>query len=315
MIHYKNSFRNAWMALLCGAMLCVSCKEDEPKSAACDIMTFSVNSEEWEIDGTNVTHAYPVEMGGSPLTPAITLSPGATVNPPSGEEQNFFTAEGITYTVTAEDGATTKTYAVKATSNMLTVSVENGTSYNDQIDLVKADIEIDDETEIITLVSAPYTGGGFTMTLPASVSDRYLSSVFDEIPTGVTVSDPQVKSCTVSLEAYKSEINTGYFYHGAGNWGGEAIYVDGNVTITGSYIQTETYGETTLTYTHTYDMHLSRGWNMVYDKLTEEGHSFKYEVTTQVPAGAKWVFYDYPPITPRSLHKRASSRPSKRLMK
>ncbi|MDR1154132.1 MAG: hypothetical protein LBL04_05425 [Bacteroidales bacterium] len=213
MIHYTNSFRNAWMALLCGAMLCVSCKKDEPESA-------------YEI----------------------------------------------------------------------VVSIENGTSYNDQIDLVKAEIELDDENDIITLVSAPYTGGGFTITLPVSVSDRYLVSIDDEISTDVTVtvSDPQVKVCMVSLEAYKSEINTGYFYHGVGKWVGEVMYVDRNVTITGSYTETETYGETTLTYTYKYDMHLSRGWNMVYDRMTEEGRSFEYEMTTQVPAEAKWVFYDYP---------------------
>jgi hypothetical protein len=103
------------MALLGGTMLCVACKKDEPKSTACEIVSFSVNGEAWSISGTNITHAYPAETAATSLTPTITLSPGATVNPPSGTAQNFFTPEGVTYTVTAEDGVAMKTYVAKAT--------------------------------------------------------------------------------------------------------------------------------------------------------------------------------------------------------
>ncbi|MDR1156283.1 MAG: leucine-rich repeat protein [Bacteroidales bacterium] len=106
----KNSFRSAWMALLCGAMLCTACEKDEP-SAACDIAWFIVNDKAWDIDGTNITGAYHSKTS---LVPRIILSPFATVNPPSGINQDFFTAQGVTYTVTAEDGVTTKTYTVKA---------------------------------------------------------------------------------------------------------------------------------------------------------------------------------------------------------
>jgi hypothetical protein len=121
MSKYKNSFRNVLMALLGGAMLCAACKkdepkvEDEPKSAACEIVSFTVNGNEWNINGTDITHAYPAETEETSLTPAITLSPGATVNPPANAAQNFFTDEGVTYTVTAEDGVAKKTYTAKAT--------------------------------------------------------------------------------------------------------------------------------------------------------------------------------------------------------
>jgi hypothetical protein len=122
MTNYKNSFRNTLMALLGGAMLCVACEkdndpdnvEDEPKNTACEILSFSVNGETWNINGTNITKSYPTETEETVLTPVINLSPGATVNPPANEAQNFFTEQGVTYTVTAEDSVTKKTYTVKA---------------------------------------------------------------------------------------------------------------------------------------------------------------------------------------------------------
>jgi hypothetical protein len=49
-------------------------------------------------------------------TPVISLSPGATVNPPSGQSQVF--SGDKTYTVTAEDGTTTKTYTVKVSGSL-----------------------------------------------------------------------------------------------------------------------------------------------------------------------------------------------------
>jgi hypothetical protein len=73
-----------------------------------------VNGEDWTFDGTNITHAF-TDGTESLLAPVIGLSPGATVSPESGVEQDFFTYEGVTYTVTAEDG-TTQYYTVRATS-------------------------------------------------------------------------------------------------------------------------------------------------------------------------------------------------------
>jgi hypothetical protein len=111
----KKYFRNTFVVLLCSTMFFASCKKDEPKSAACEIMLFSVDGKTWDISGTNITRTYPSETVESPLTPAINISPGATINPPTGEAQNFFTEQGVTYTVTAEDGVTKKTYTAKAT--------------------------------------------------------------------------------------------------------------------------------------------------------------------------------------------------------
>jgi hypothetical protein len=89
--------------------------DNDPKSTACNIVSFVVDGTAWNINGTDIMYTYPEKIGITPLTPIITLSPGATVNPPSGEAQYFLTAQGVTYTVTAEDGVTKKTYTVKAT--------------------------------------------------------------------------------------------------------------------------------------------------------------------------------------------------------
>jgi hypothetical protein len=80
-----------------------------------DIEMFFVGADGWTVSGTNITKEYP--SGTDPatsLTPTITLSTGATVSPASGVAQSgFFSAAGVKYTVTAEDG-TTKEYTVKA---------------------------------------------------------------------------------------------------------------------------------------------------------------------------------------------------------
>jgi exo-beta-1,3-glucanase (GH17 family) len=97
------------------AFSAASCKKEESKSSACDIVSFMVDGLAWDVNSTEITHIYPPETEETFLTPTITLSQGATVNPASGTAQNFFTAEGVTYTVTAGNGATKKTYTAKAT--------------------------------------------------------------------------------------------------------------------------------------------------------------------------------------------------------
>jgi hypothetical protein len=112
-----------------------SCNKDEveaPKSAECNIISFAVNGEDWRIDGTNIAHEYPVGTAQGLLTPVIKLSPGAKINPSADEQKNFF--NGVSYTVTAEDGKATKTYKVKATivsnDNLIISFTVNGVPWN-----------------------------------------------------------------------------------------------------------------------------------------------------------------------------------------
>ncbi|MDR1153949.1 MAG: leucine-rich repeat protein, partial [Bacteroidales bacterium] len=127
----KFKIRNSlWMALLGGVLLFAACRKEnveEPKSAACDILSFSVDGAAWTIAGTEIARAYPSEPADA-LSPAITLSPGAKVDPPSGEARNFFATGGVAYTVTAEDGKTTKTYTARATVTVVVTVVASGTT-------------------------------------------------------------------------------------------------------------------------------------------------------------------------------------------
>jgi hypothetical protein len=108
----KNCFKNTLITLFSCVMLFVACGKEDGKSE-CEIVSFSVDGVEWDISGMYITKTYPIETTDASFAPVITLSPGATVNPPSGEAQNFFTPRSVTYTVTAEDGVTTKTYTAK----------------------------------------------------------------------------------------------------------------------------------------------------------------------------------------------------------
>jgi hypothetical protein len=317
MTNYKNSFRNTLMALLGGAMLCVACEkdndpdnvEDEPKSAECDIISFSVNGEAWSISGTNISKSYPKETEETTLTPAITLSPGATVNPPASEAQNFFTEQGVTYAVTAEDGVTIKTYIARATvepgsngviqNNTITAVNENGTDYGRKIETVKAEAYSESDDEYITLASAPYTNGGFTLKLPESLNDKFLynfaDDYLDDDYEGITLSNPNVKGCEVDLTAYESDDDIGSFYHRTENseWNGELYYVEADLSITGFH--TDEYGTSKYS-TKFSNFYLKKGWNIMYFKHTEkrnssgEFESEEREFTTQVPEGAKWHF-------------------------
>jgi hypothetical protein len=115
MRNYRNCFGNALTVLLCSVIFFASCKKDDNRSADCEIVSFSVNTLTWDISGTEITRAYPPGTTESLFTPTINLSPGATVNPPASEAQNFFTEQGVTYTVTAENGVTKKNYVARAT--------------------------------------------------------------------------------------------------------------------------------------------------------------------------------------------------------
>jgi hypothetical protein len=198
-------------------------------------------------------------------------------------------------------------------NNTITAVVENGASYNSEIDLVKAIVYSERDDRETTLASAPYSNGGFTLNLPASLDAQYLNA-FEEVPKGVTISNPNAKIGGANLEAYNKEDSyTGYFYQATGDWRGLLIYVDGNLSISGNYTETETYDEETYTHTEKYNnCNLKKGWNMIYIKETEKtGNSYEYEYTTQAPAGVKWHFYESGHYDYGSLHKQAPSLSAK----
>ncbi len=85
-----------------------------PASAACDILTFGLPSSAGVIDQVAKTISFTVPGNASvgSLSPVYTLSPSATCSPLPGTTLNFTNPQS--YTVTAQNGTTQKTYTVKA---------------------------------------------------------------------------------------------------------------------------------------------------------------------------------------------------------
>jgi hypothetical protein len=189
-------------------------------------------------------------------------------------------------------------------NNTIVAAVNNGSSYSGQIDAVKAIIgtyeKFDSETGTYVWTgdyetgSGLYVNGGFTLKLQETVADKYLLSIFEDeaMPSGgITISNPNVKRRSVTICAYKADVETGgvFNYHTADEtWYGTLLYVNGDVSLTGS--TTDDDGEST--YIEKYNVHLKKGWNMVYGKEVEKESSSEFELTTTVPTGLQWYFYD-----------------------
>lgn len=187
-------------------------------------------------------------------------------------------------------GGTVATYTV-------TAQVENGSSYNTQIDSVKMLIykyegETGDIELVSTIASAAYRNGGFTLKLPATVSNAYLSelgavSLGAELD-GITISNPSVKTTSgTAIMAYKSGEQVGNFIYSSATLlvgQGQYMYANGDVSLTGSVTSSDMYGMTVK-----YNVQLKKGWNMVYAKLNIS--SMEIEMTAQEPSGLKWRYY------------------------
>jgi len=106
-------------SLLVTAAVLSSCKGKEPvKSNECNIESFTVDGKDWTISGLNITAIFPKGTNVNSLSPVIKVSQGASVSPKSGVAQDFSNDKAVTYTVTAEDGKTKKTYTAKATVSL-----------------------------------------------------------------------------------------------------------------------------------------------------------------------------------------------------
>ena len=115
--------------------LCTSCFGDEPDGCEADIevVTLHVSSPEdfffqatdsmQVVFSTDSVVTFAVRGGAdvSALSPVLTLSPGATVEPASGSTHDF--SQGpVIYTVTSEDGKWQRRYRVNVVPSMVTVT-------------------------------------------------------------------------------------------------------------------------------------------------------------------------------------------------
>lgn len=196
----------------------------------------------------------------------------------------------VVYTKTSGTNMTVTTTAPQGVKWRYTPGNPNSEEY-DELKVVV----YDDENSEIVVGSATFVNG--ELTLPtAEVSSACLSELGDDMPPGVTVSNHNVKGAWGTVQAYKSGSKTGEFLHGVADWVGIIIYVDGDVSISGSYTEDEIPATISLS------LDLKKGWNIAYAQYSEESVA----MTTTVPEGAEWHLItqdvtEEPATTPESL--------------
>ncbi|GAL64174.1 hypothetical protein [Algibacter lectus] len=112
------SILSVFIAVAISTVSCSSSDDSPALSSLATITDFSitidgVNAEDINYDlGTNIDVTVPFGTSLTAVVPTISVSENATVSPVSGEEVTFVDGEAKTFTVTAEDGITTKDYTV-----------------------------------------------------------------------------------------------------------------------------------------------------------------------------------------------------------
>ncbi len=108
--------------VLPGILLCLaaaSCVKDEPLNAECDIVSATLPDEMLNrqplIYNDRVVLIVKNDVSVMALAPEFELTPGATIEPPSGTTRNFIVPQN--YVVTSQDGQWHKTYSVEVQRN------------------------------------------------------------------------------------------------------------------------------------------------------------------------------------------------------
>lgn len=129
-----------------------SCRQAEELSSEAEIVSFTFDT---SVDANSIVTSQPVINGDSitfsvssdsvserlsALVPTITVSENATVSPASGSAVDF--SQGtVTFTVTAQDGVTTRAYFAKAvtgtTDNPETAGAADFTEFSFDLNYVK----------------------------------------------------------------------------------------------------------------------------------------------------------------------------------
>ncbi len=160
-----------------------SCIQKEPLNAECDItdatLPGNVLNRAPLIENDKVVFILKNGVPVTNLSPEFTLTPGATIEPPSGTTRNFILPQ--TYTVTSEDGKWHKVYTVEAQSGNtlnLTYDFEHARVYNGYDVFYEAD---SDNNETLTWASG---NAGFKLTGMGNAPDQYPTFQIDNGKSG-----------------------------------------------------------------------------------------------------------------------------------
>jgi len=183
----------------------------------------------------------------------------------------------------------------------ITAVVYNGNDYNNLISGVVAK-SITRSYAMEVIASANYFNGGFTITLPATLDDKFLfSNPFSRLEaSGFTISDKNARvthffdGMTVLANSGDNEIIGLFVHRDLNNFDahleGFFMYADRDVTITGTHRSVTPGG---LNHTETWLVFLRKGWNKVYFKGTsEEQEITSMYVTEPIFGELNWYFFE-----------------------
>lgn len=101
--------------MFAAVFIAASCVSDEPLNAECDIVTVILPDEvllrQPQIENDKVILYLKSNVSVADLAPEFVLTPGATIEPPSGTVRDFTSPQ--TYTVTSEDREWSKNYIIR----------------------------------------------------------------------------------------------------------------------------------------------------------------------------------------------------------
>lgn len=193
------SFKNVLLASAAAVIGITSCKPVEELSQEAKITSFTFDT---SIEANSIVTSQPVIEGNtitftvsydatdtllSSLVPAITVSEGATVLPSSGSEVDFSNGP-VTFTVTAQDGATTANYTATATFDDPSFPIDEQLAgeYKGLID--------------ITLNESPVGTDIPKNITVAKVNDTTVSLLLEDFSfEGIVLGTIQIDSCFLSL--------------------------------------------------------------------------------------------------------------------
>jgi len=234
---FRFNFTKTAQALLLAVLMIPffsTCKDDKPveppeppKSNATEMTNFKISvtgltpfDAQLQSDGTTFEFLAPLIDNGAMFdqsrldgaTASFTLSPKATSNPASGATGDF--TKNVTYTVTAEDGTTTKTYTVKK---------RDGTSDKAEIESFtltvgdepfEGDVNKDDKTVTVSVHSGAWDGldgavPTFTLSLGATASPAsdVPQNFTEPVEYEITAHAGNKETWTVTVELEEPEAN------------------------------------------------------------------------------------------------------------
>jgi|GEM_PF-1694276 len=147
-----------------------------------------------------------------------------------------------------------------------------------------------------TIAQAPFVNNGFTINLPATLDDRFLHLLRDEISEKITVSDENAKmfamleSGILAFDEDGEEMGAFFFGHEDNDNFHQVVwfYADRNVSITGREEEEFCDFWGCFTTNVEYNLNFRRGWNIAYLVVDQDE---KMLLTTRRPTGVEFSWY------------------------